>query len=401
MIRNKALIIVLTATACLFHPVFGQQQDRQTLEKEKQENLARIKEAEKILKQTASQKKNSLGQLKALTQQIRSQESLIRTYKANIGLLNNEIAESQGIVNALEKDLSSLKEEYGEMIYQANKSRYNLGSLSFLFSAPSLRQLVMRAKYLQQYTKSRQDQAKEIQLVQAEIKQQIDLTNQARTEQQKLLAQQELQNRGLMTARKQQDQLVQQLSLKEKDLKNDVNKRKQAINRLDRMIAEVIRLEMERNKNANGKFELTPDGVILSSNFQGNQKRLTWPVARGFVSSKFGLQPHPVLKGVKIENPGVDIQTQQNEIVRAVFDGEVSKIASIPGMNGIVIIIQHGEYRTVYANLRKSLVNMGDKVKTKDPIGEVFTDSDGVSEVQFQVWKNFNKLDPLAWLQPK
>jgi murein DD-endopeptidase MepM/ murein hydrolase activator NlpD len=128
---------------------------------------------------------------------------------------------------------------------------------------------------------------------------------------------------------------------------------------------------------------------------------LTWPVARGFVSSKFGLQPHPVLKGVKIENPGVDIQTQQNEVVSAVFEGEVSKIASIPGMNGVVIIIQHGEYRTVYANLSKALVKMGDKVNTKDPIGEVFTDSDGVSEVQFQVWKNFSKLDPLAWLQPK
>lgn len=400
MKRNKALIIALIAAIWVVHPAYGQQ-DRQQLEKEKKENLARIQEAEKILKQTANQKKNSLGQLQALNQQIRSQESLIRTYKANISLLNHEIAESETMVNALENDLASLKKEYGEMIYQANKSLYNFGSLSFLFSAPSLRQLVMRAKYLQQYTQSRQDQAKEIQLVQAEIKEQIDLTNQVRTEQQKLLAQQELQNRGLITAKKQQDQLVKQLSLKEKDLKNDVNKRKQAITRLNRMIAEVVRLEMERSKNASGKFELTPDGVRLSSNFQGNQKRLTWPVARGFVSSKFGLQPHPVLKGVKIENPGVDIQTQQNEVVRAVFEGEVSKIASIPGMNGIVIIIQHGEYRTVYANLSKSLVKMGDKVNTKDPIGEVFTDSDGVSEVQFQVWKNFSKLDPLAWLQPK
>ena len=398
---NRVLIIGLLAAILGLHPALGQQQDRKQLEKEKQENLAKIKEAERILKQTTSQKKNSLGQLKALSQQIRSQESLIRTYKSNIRLLNSEINESQSLVKALEKDLSQLKSEYAEMIYQANKSRYNFGNLSFLFTAPSFRQLVMRAKYLQQYTKSRQDQAREIQLVQAEIKDQISITNRVRTEQQTLLAQQELQNKGLITAQKQHDQLVKQLSLKEKDLQNDVKKRKRAIDQLDRMIAEVIRLEMERSRDADGKFALTPDGARLSSNFQGNQKRLTWPVARGFVSSKFGLQPHPVLKGVKIENPGVDIQTQKNEVVRAVFDGEVSKIASIPGMNGIVIIIQHGEYRTVYANLRKSLVSMGDKVNTKDPIGEVFTDSDGVSEVQFQVWKNFNKLDPLAWLQPK
>jgi murein DD-endopeptidase MepM/ murein hydrolase activator NlpD len=305
------------------------------------------------------------------------------------------------MVLSLEKDLDNLKDEYANMIYQANKAQNNYGSLSFLFSATSFSQLVMRAKYLQQYTKSRQDQVKEIQIVQIELKEQLAVINDRKNQQQKLLAQQELENQGLMTARKQQDNLVKQLSLKEKDLKKDVKKRKQVIGRLDRMIAEVIRLEMEKSKNASGDFELTPDGIKLSTNFQGNQKQLSWPVARGFVSSKFGLQSHPVLKGVKIENPGVDIQTQKNEVVRAVFEGEVSKIASIPGMNGIVIIIQHGEYRTVYANLRKSLVKMGDRVKAKDPIGEVFTDTDGVSEVQFQVWKNFNKLDPLAWLQPK
>jgi septal ring factor EnvC (AmiA/AmiB activator) len=400
MNASKFLVLLLIGSLAFIPPVLGQQ-ERSKLEREKKENLAKIKEAEKILEQTSSQKKNSLGQLQALSQQIRSQESLIRTYQANIKLLDSEINESENLVTSLEQDLKLLKEEYAEMIYQANKARNNFGSLSFLFSATSFRQLVMRAQYLKQYTKSRQDQAREIQLVQIEINEQIEKTNESRNEQRQLLALQQLQNQGLITARKQQDNLVKQLSLKEKDLENDVKKRKQAISRLDNMIAEVIRLEMEKSKNASGDFELTPDGVRLSTNFQGNQKRLTWPVARGFVSSKFGLQPHPVLKGVKIENPGVDIQTQQNEVVRAVFDGEVSKIASIPGMNGIVIIIQHGEYRTVYANLRKALVRMGDQVKTKDPIGEVFTDSDGVSEVQFQVWKNFNKLDPLAWLQPK
>jgi septal ring factor EnvC (AmiA/AmiB activator) len=382
------------------HPVQGQK-DRKQLEREKQENLAKINEAEKILKETSGRKRNSLGQLKALNQQIRSQESLIRTYRDNIRLLNSDIKESQSMVLSLEKDLDNLKDEYANMIYQANKAQNNYGSLSFLFSATSFSQLVMRAKYLQQYTKSRQDQVKEIQIVQIELKEQLAVINDRKNQQQKLLAQQELENQGLMTARKQQDNLVKQLSLKEKDLKKDVKKRKQVIGRLDRMIAEVIRLEMEKSKNASGDFELTPDGIKLSTNFQGNQKQLSWPVARGFVSSKFGLQSHPVLKGVKIENPGVDIQTQKNEVVRAVFEGEVSKIASIPGMNGIVIIIQHGEYRTVYANLRKSLVKMGDRVKAKHPIGEVFTDTDGVSEVQFQVWKNFNKLDPLAWLQPK
>ena len=273
MYESRILVIILFLTVFLQQPVQAQQ-DRNRLEKEKKENLAKIKEAERILKQTSSQKNNSIGQLKALDQQIRGQESLIRTYKANIKLLNAEINESETVVNSLEKDLDQLRKEYAEMIYQANKARNNYGSLSYLFSASSIGQLMMRAKYLQQYTKSRQDQAKEILLVQQEINQQIDLTEQTKTEQQKLLAQQELQSRGLLTAKKQHNQLVKKLSLKEKDLKNDVKKRKKAISRLDRMIADVIKLEMEKSKNASGDFELTPDGIRLSTNFQGNQKDL-------------------------------------------------------------------------------------------------------------------------------
>ena len=383
-----------------FSGLFGQDQ-RSKLERQKEENLARIKEAEQILRQTASQRKSSLGQLKALNQQIRNQESLIQVYRSNIQLLDNEIMENENLIESLQGDLEAMKEEYAEMVYQAEKSQNSYGSLSFLFSASSFSELVMRTKYLKQYTAARENQARQILKVQDQLTGQLEVIKVDKKDQQDLLAQQQQQNLKLRKAKNQKDNLVRQLSLKEKDLRKDLKKRKQAIQKLDRLIAEVIRKEMESARKADGKYGLTPEGALLSSDFQGNQKRLSWPVAKGFVSSKFGLQPHPVLKGVKIENPGVDIQTQKNEVVRAVFEGEVSKIASVPGMNGVVIIIQHGEYRTVYANLSKATVKTGDKVKSKDPIGEVFTDANGISEVQFQVWKSFNKLDPLAWLQPK
>ncbi len=390
------LLLCFLSTAGLFG-----QNKRSQLEREKKENLAKIQEAERILRQTASQRKTSLGQLRALNQQIRSQQSLIQVYRSNIQLLNGEIKESNNMIKSLEGDLDQLKEEYANMVYQAEKSQNSYGSLSFLFSSSSFSELVMRAKYLKQYTTSRENQARQILEVQSELREELVVIESNKEEQEALLVQQQEQNQQLRSAKLKKDQLVRQLSLKEKDLRKDLKRRKQAIQKLERLIAEVIRKEMEATKKADGKYGLTPEGARLSSNFQGNQKRLSWPVAKGFVSSKFGLQPHPVLKGVKIENPGVDIQTQKDETVRAVFDGEVSKIASVPGMNGVVIIIQHGEYRTVYANLSKAVVKTGDKVQAKDPIGEVYTDANGVSEVQFQVWKSFNKLDPLAWLQPK
>jgi len=399
MNAGRIVLIILVAIMGLSQPTLAQK--RQDLEREKKSNLAKIKETQKILKQTTNRKTVNIGQLRALNQQIRSQESLIQVYRSNLKLLDDELDENQNLITSLEKDLELLKKEYANMIYQTEKTRHSYGSLGFIFSASSFSQLVMRAKYLQQYTKSREHQAQQITKVQTQLVAQEEEIKVKQKEQSELLAAQEAQSKNLITAKSQKKALVKQLTLKEKDLSSDLKKRKQAIAKLDRLIAEVIRKEIEANRKADGKFALTPEGAKLSSNFQGNRRRLSWPVAKGFVSSKFGLQPHPVLKGVKIENPGVDIQTQQHETVRAVFEGEVSKIASIPGMNGIVIIIQHGEYRTVYANLSKALVKTGDRVSSKEPIGEVFTDKNGVSEVQFQVWKSFNKLDPLAWLQPK
>ncbi len=400
MNAGRIILIVFFSLFLSYAPTHAQKK-RAQLENEKKASIAKIREAEKILKQTASQKKTSLGQLKALNQQIRNQESLIQVYRANLKILDNEIKENNNLTGSLEKDLEQLKKEYAKMVYHAEKNQNSYGSLSFLFSSSSFSELVMRTKYLRQYTQARENQAEEILEVQEELTLQLTGIEERKAEQQELLSVQQRESNNLIVAKTQKNQLVKQLSLKEKELASDLKKRKQSIQKLDRLIAEVIRKEIESSKSVNGKFTLTPEGAKLSSNFQGNQKRLSWPVAKGFVSSKFGLQPHPVLKGVKIENPGVDIQTQKNEIVRAVFDGEVSKIASIPGMNGVVIIVQHGEYRTVYANLSKALVKTGDKVTAKDAIGEVFTDKNGVSEVQFQVWKSFNKLDPLAWLQPK
>ncbi len=150
------------------------------------------------------------------------------------------------------------------------------------------------------------------------------------------------------------------------------------------------------------KMTLTPETAKLSSSFEGNKNKLPWPVDNGFVSGKFGKHAHPVLKNIIVENQGVDIQTEKAANVRAVFDGKVSTVAFVPGMN-TVVIVQHGDYFTLYARLKNINANIkkGYTVKAKELIGEVFTDNNDNTEVHFEVWKNFDKLNPEKWLFAK
>ena len=145
------------------------------------------------------------------------------------------------------------------------------------------------------------------------------------------------------------------------------------------------------------RIALTPETAVLSSSFSGNRGRLPWPVSRGFISQRFGRHPHPVLRNVTVENRGVDIQTGAGEAVRSCYDGKVLTIANIAGMNTIVMI-QHGDFFTVYAKLRSVSVREGQRVSAREVIGTVATDIEGTSEVQFQVWHNSSNLNPENWL---
>ena len=145
------------------------------------------------------------------------------------------------------------------------------------------------------------------------------------------------------------------------------------------------------------RIALTPETAVLSSSFSGNRGRLPWPVGRGFISQRFGRHPHPVLRNVTVENRGVDIQTAAGEAVRSCYDGKVLTIASIAGM-GTIVMIQHGDFFTVYAKLRAVSVREGQRVSAREVIGTVATDAEGTSEVQFQVWHNSSNLNPESWL---
>lgn len=388
------LAAICILTICCFQAVA--QKNKNQLQKEKQQNLEKIKETEKILSETSTKKTNSIGELNAVKQRIHQQEQLITSIKGEMNILDSEIGENNDIIRALEEDLRRLKKEYAAMLFAAQKANNSTTRLTFLFSAESFDQLIMRLRYMEQYSETRKLQADQILKVAEALGGQVREIEVRRTEKNKLLTEEEKENESLDNLRKKQNSIVRSLEKEEKKLKKDLAATKKAVAELDKLIEDIIREEAERAARSSKKT--TEAVVALSSSFEQNKNKFPWPVSSGFVSQKFGRQNHPVLKGIIINNNGVNIQTREDEKVKCIFEGEVSRIAFIQTM-GNTVIIKHGDYLTVYAGLKEVFVRSGQKVNTNQEIGKVFSNSEGVSELRFQIFKNTTALDPQIWLK--
>ncbi len=390
-------LILLSAPLCA-------QKNKAVLQKEKQTNLDKIKETEKILSQTSREKKSSLGELSAIAQRLRQQEALILSVQSEIELMDLDINENNEILKALQTDLAKLKSEYGSMVFSAQKTSDGVSKLMFLFAAPTFDHLAMRAKYLEQYGTARKEQAAVIRNVQEQLAEQVLLIEGKKDEKSTLLNEEVAEKNKFGELKKKQNTLVRSLEKEEKRLKRDLNETKKAVAKLDQLISAIIREEMERaareaaaakkKSKENGK---PADLVALSNSFVENRNKFPWPVS-GFVSQKFGRQKHPVLKGIVLQNDGINIQTTQGERVRSIFAGEVRAVAFIPTL-GNSVIISHGEYFTVYSGLTDVLLKKGQKVTTNQEIGRILVNSDGISELRFQIRKNTLAMDPETWLK--
>ncbi|WP_194774381.1 murein hydrolase activator EnvC family protein [Pararhodonellum marinum] len=385
---------------------------RAQLEKEKAEIQKRLVEFDKILKQTASKKKNTLGELNAVNKKLETRVSFINTLNREVRLINQEISETEKMVKSLENDLKNLKEEYSKMIYTSAKLNSGVNIMTFVFSSANFKQFYMRLKYLRQYSEARKKQVDQIEKVNEDLALQRIRLEDKKVEKQLALNQEQAQKKELDVLKKQQQDIVKTLSQKEEDLKKQIAAAKKQQEQLNKMITMVIEEEIrlaeasakkegsKATKTTGSSMPMTPEAAALSNSFAGNKGRIPWPVTNGFISKRYGSHPHPTLKGITVDNDGVDIQTNPNSEVRAVFDGVVTKITSMPGYGG-TIIIKHGEYYTMYSKLKTISVKNGQSIKATDKIGTVYTDKEGLAEVHFQTWKGLQVMDPSIWLATK
>lgn len=407
-----------------------EKQDKKTLQARKENLQADIDLTDKLLKQTRRTKTLSLSQLVALNQKIEAREALIGEINNEISDLDAQITEQSNEVVQLDSEIAELKRNYARMIVFAYKNRNPYDRMMFVFSAENFNQAFLRMRYMAQIGRERQLKADDLAVKQQEHNENIRSLEDQKAEKQSLLGSQETEKQQLAVEKDEKDKTFRDLQTKEQQLKADLDKKKKEKANIDAAIQKIIDDELAAQLKANApkttapksgstgnkttpkpgekpasggtappKLTLTPEAENLGNSFAANQGALPWPVVQGTITGHFGKQPHPVLKDVYVNNNGIDIATTSGAAARAVFDGEVTGVTNIPG-SGWLVIVRHGEYLTVYAKLESVSVKKGDKVKTKQTIGQVSTDADeGQSILHFEVWKSgLGKMDPEQWL---
>ncbi len=375
----------------------------------KKKNLEKeIANTNKLLDQTRKSTQTNLNQLNLIQGQITNQQKLLSMIQQEIAGINAEMKVLNEHIEKLEKEMTLLKEEYAQMIYFSYLTRSSQHRLMFIFASQSMNEVFQRYRYLQEYASSRRRQADLIIAKQIELKESLQNLEKMKDEKFQLLRQQETEVGNLNKQKKEKDKTIKDLQSQEQKLRADIKKKQQEAQKLQKQIEELIRKEIEEaNKKANAKkvagssMPMTTEELEISKGFAGNRGKLPWPVDNGLITGKFGEHPHPILAGIKVKNNGIDITTRQNTQVKAVFDGSVSAVFTLPNETKAVIV-RHGDYLTVYANLVSVRVKKDDKVKTSSLLGSVAIDSSYNSSVfHFEVWKEKTLENPEFWLRRK
>ena len=400
MNKAKKHIIILFI---LLVPFFGFSQKKSAqLKRQEKALIKKIENTKLLIRQTKATEQFTISELNIINKQINYREKLIRNYAFQVKKMNENISEINRQINSLSNTDKILKEEYRNMLVYAYKNRDPNYKFLYIISAPTFTEAFHRMKYIQHYSDYRKKQVERINSTQIElsIKQQLlkeemekkkTLVNSKQKEKNHFLNDKKSQLISLNTLKKNEAVLA-------KDLKRNNEKRKEIANAVKKAILEEIKLAEKSNKS---KFSLTPEGIEMSKNFVSNKGRLYWPVERGEITSSYGKHKHHLVTTATVDNNGIDITTEKNAIVRSVFNGKVTSVLIIPGA-GKVVMISHGEYRTVYANLQEAFVKKGDYVKSKQNIGKLLLKQSGISESHFEIWKinssEMNTVNPSLWL---
>lgn len=377
--------------------LFGQ--SRAELEKMRNSTLKEIAETENILNTVKQSKTESVEKLSLIDKKISLLNSLIVNLSSEINQADKKINELEKTTQSLGMDIHNIKLEFGRMIYLSYLNRTHSDGLMFVLSSSSLNQAYKRLKYLQEYSEYRKRQISIINSVQNSLNMQINELETTRKVKVGLITSQEQENRKLKNELEEKTKTVDVLKLKENELSKKLKAQSKRAEKLAMEIDNIIKAEIKA-KEAAGKVskKVVKEDNVLSSNFLENRGRLPWPIDHGVVTRGFGRYHDPIYKNVEMESKGIDISTVKNSDVYAVFEGEVTAKFVISGYN-YTVIINHGRFYSVYQNLVDVRVNNGDKVKTHQVIGKVFTDNESKSSVlHVQIWDQRNVLDPEVWL---
>ena len=373
-------------------------QSKQALEKQKKEIQNEIKVIELKLSNSSKKKGLIISNAEDLNYKIKLQQNLISNINNQLNLILNEIDDNEIQLSNLKNKELSLKEELAKMLLIGYKKKSNLNKLMFIFSSSSFQQAYKRIQYFKQYVNFQNKTLLKIKSTSSEIENVILVLDSQKTNKQLLINENENIKRELSIQYDDLNKLIAEVNKDQKKYKNEIKQKQKLSKDIDKKIEKLIREALANSKRNDGGFKLSEEAQLISKNFNANKGRLPSPVIRGNVVLGFGKQPHPIVKTATIQSNGVRIRTSSDVEARTIFDGEVYSII-ISKNNSRTVLIQHGNFFTVYKNLSQIYVSKGDKLKTKEVIGKIATDPlNGQTILSFSIFYNGVPQNPRTWI---
>ena len=370
-------------------------QSRAELEEQRKKTLDEISYIDNLLQTTSRERQQSVNSLSIISNRLALRERVLAGIREEISLLNNRIGLNTLAISMMENDLTVLKQDYAKAIVNSYRTVKGYPLMVYILSAKDFNQGYKRMKYLQQIVIARRNSAEII----GELKEQVESSKEKLSADLKVVselrAREEAQRALLVQEQRSMQQMVNTLNNRRTQLQRDLDAKRRVAQQIER---EIQRLIEEENRRAE-TLPLTPEQRLLGTNFADNRGRLPWPVDRGVITSRFGVQRHPQLRQLTENNIGIEITSSAATPVKAVFRGEVARVFSIPGAN-MTIIVRHGNYMSVYANLVNIRVKAGDVVAVGQALGNIYVEQgNNTGVLKFMIYENnLRYLDPEQWL---
>ena len=396
--KKSVLIVFLTFLA---YSAFSQ--SLEDLRKQRENTEKEIEYTNKLLQKTQKDTKSSLNKITIITKQIDNRKQLISGINQEIQLIDADIVEKHNNISNLESEIARLKKEYESAIYHTWKTRNAQNRLMYVFSGKDLGEVYRRIRYLHEFSAFRKQQSELLVVMQKDLEKELKSIEQKRDEKLSLLDNKTKEQYNLQLEQKKQDQYVKDLKQKERSLKKQLAQQQKEMDKLNKVIEKIIAEEIQKSNEGKenttpGKFALTPEEKLVSDQFDKNRGKLPWPVEQGIIISKYGEHKHEIEKTVTVDNPGIDIQSDEGAVARSVFKGIVTGVYPLPAYN-LGVIIRHGEYLSFYANLSEVYVKKGDVVDIKQTLGKIYTDEfNGKTVLHFEIYKGSTKNNPEYWI---
>jgi septal ring factor EnvC (AmiA/AmiB activator) len=373
-------------------------QSKSELENQRKDLLNDIKKIEKKLLNTKQEKGFVLANAEDVNFKVKLQENLINNINDQLNLIVSEIDYNENKLRELNSRELSLKNELSKMILKSYKKRSDLNKIMFIFSSTSFAQAYKRIQYFKQYSNFQNKTINKIKSTTKEINITIKVLDSQKIDKQNLIKENKIIKKELSDEYVKLNGLIFNINKNQKEFVSQIKSKQKLSIEIDRKINKLIAEAIAKSKKNQNSISLTAEAQLISKNFNTNKGKLPWPVSKGYVVLGFGKQPHPIVKTTTIQSNGVRIRTSKDIQARSIFNGVIYSII-LSKNNTYTVLIQHGNFFTVYKNLSEIFISKGDKVSTKELIGKIATDvSTQQTILSFSIFKDGTPQNPSSWI---